>query len=151
MSASNAAYHQTEDEAARVAAALRDMGVVHRGRGARPAPPPEPDEPFLRLYDNPTPEQLALPAPYGELVNVANKVIRFVLDTAAQAIAEESERVDKKFVALEATIGELRGEIADLAHQLEMQKASRGHTDGRSLPPSLVQRKARAATKRSGS
>jgi hypothetical protein len=37
---------------------------------------------------------------------------------------------------------ELRDEVADLAHQVEVQRAARGFTDGHSLPPALVRRKA---------
>ena len=45
------AVYQDEAERQRVEAALRDMGVAHRGRGARPAPrPPEPEARFGPVF-----------------------------------------------------------------------------------------------------
>jgi hypothetical protein len=52
----------------------------------------------------------------------------------AELIGDERRRTDKKFDKADATIAELREEIAALAHQVEIQKATRGDTDGQALP-----------------
>jgi hypothetical protein len=125
--------------------------AMMRDRTARPAA----EEPELvKLYQNLTPEQRAMPANYEALIYAVNKATKIGLEVAAQVIAEEARRTDKrvnasaaKIVRLEASIAELTGQIGDLTHQLERERASRG-ADGRELPSSLMRAKPRAALKR---
>jgi hypothetical protein len=125
--------------------------AMMRDRTARPAA----EEPELvKLYQNLTPEQRAMPANYEALIYAVNKATKIGLEVAAQVIAEEARRTDKrvnasaaKIVRLEASIAELTCQISDLAAQLERDRAARGDTDGRQLA-SLLRGKPRAALKR---
>jgi hypothetical protein len=142
---SHAAYVDHAEDEAR-AAALKQWRVK-----ATPKPPEEPEE-FLKLYQHVSDEQAAAPTPRAELIYATNRIIEFVLEVLGEAIGGEAKRVDKqtakadaKIVALEATVDELTGQVADLTHRLERDLASRGVKDGASLPEALVRPKPRAA------
>jgi hypothetical protein len=122
-----------------------DACVASRPRG--------PSEPILQLYDeNASAEQLALPAPYSEVARVADRVMKALLEILSQVLADERKDADGRFAEFDAKLGklqrenvELRGKIADLTHQLKLDRATRGITDGASLPASLVRRSNGAA------
>jgi predicted AAA+ superfamily ATPase len=146
-------YDSRAEDAAR-AAMMRAWGLDPAKHAAH-ITPPAPEEPELvKLYQNLTPEQRAMPATYDALVYATNRAVKFVFEITAQLLAEEARRTDKrvnasaaKIVRLEASIAELTGQIGDLTHQLERERASRG-ADGRELPSSLMRAKPRAALKR---
>jgi hypothetical protein len=143
-----AAYDDHAEDEAR-AAALRQWRVKATPKYE------EPLEPLLKLYQDLSAEQAASPAPYSELVYATGKAVRVCLEAAAEVIAEEARRADKridasdaKIVALEASVAELTGQIADLTHRFERDLATRGVKDGQHLPSSLTRPKPRAAAKR---
>jgi hypothetical protein len=64
------------------------------------------------------------------------------------------DAIEQKFTDLAARVAKaelenasLKGELADLVHQVERDRTARGHTDGRQLPAAL-QRKVRSTAKR---
>jgi hypothetical protein len=158
---SHAAVYDDHTEAEARTALLRQWGIDRTKPDAR-TPPPAAEEPLLRLYKNLTSEQAAAPAPYSELVYVANSVLQVSLEATAGVVADERKLTDDRFAALEKRIldanarsaiverdcAALRGEVADLTHQLERDRASRGVRDAQELPSWLIQRKPRAAAKR---
>jgi hypothetical protein len=92
-----------------------------------------------------------LPAKYDDLIFVGNKTANVVLDALAQLLGDAWRAIDDlddKIGKLERENAELRGEVADLTHSVEHDRATRGVGDVASLPASLV-RKNRAAAKAS--
>jgi hypothetical protein len=99
----------------------------------------------IRLYPNITDAQRKMPASYGALIWAVNRGAGVAMDAAAQFLAR---RVMPALEELARENAELRGEIADLAHRVELDRKARGVGDGHELPPSLTQPKPRASARR---
>ena len=108
-----------------------DLGVIFKDRAdarieAQPIAPGEPpgaEDPqkYIKLYRNPTAEQLAMPATYREVVYAANKIMKLVSENFAEELGEAlSELVTDR---INERLGPLKAKPAELGLETARQRA----------------------------
>jgi hypothetical protein len=87
----------------------------------------------------------------SEMFNDNNKRISKEFDKTDAKIEKLEARtaaLETENLSLRSLTAELQGEVADCHHQLELQRASCGNGDGRSLPTSITQPRIKQAKRK---